>query len=269
MRVGRARDRQVRAPDDQVAGVPPVGRLGDVGLVAEHLRRGRREVCVPVVERRRVPPDERQKSRAGGEGDRRHRRDRRKAADAVRAVFADRVDGRRRDQLGRLLPRGAHEPPAAALAAVAAVGRHLRERRDGVRGPRSRRAPALEQAPTDVGVLQPRGRVRVPRERRASRASARLVIRAVGIRARVVDRLRLPRDQPVLDVDVPRARARAVHPVRRADDLVVAPAVAVRRLPAATAADQHAPAFRVRLPPAEELVRGDDRRVGLKTGCMR
>ena len=262
VRVGRARDRQVGAPHDQVAGVPPVGRLRDVRLVAEGLRRGRRQVRVPVVERDHRAADQRDEAAAGGERDRRHRRDRREARDAVGTVLADRVDRRGRDQLGRLVPRAAHEAAAAALALVGAVGGDLREGRDGVGAGRARRAPALDQAAAHVRVLQPRGRVRVPGERRAARAAARLVVGAVRVGARVVDRLRLPRDQPVLDVDVPRARPGAVHAVRRPDDLVVAPAIAVRRLPVAAPGDQHAPALGVRLAAPEELVRGRERRAG-------
>ena len=49
--VRRPGDRDVRPPHDEVAGVEPVGRLGDVGLVAEHLRRRDGQVGVPVVER--------------------------------------------------------------------------------------------------------------------------------------------------------------------------------------------------------------------------
>src|SRR5664279_3809159 len=44
--------------------------------------------------------------------------------------------------------------------------------------------------------------------------------------------LRFPGDDAALDVDLPRARAGAIHPVGRAHDLVVLPALAVAILPA-------------------------------------
>ena len=143
MGVRRARDRQVRAPHDQIARIPPVGRLGHIGLVAEHLRRRRRQVGVPVIERRRVPADQRQEARAGDERHGRHRRDRREAANPVRAVLTDRVHGRGGDQLGRLLPTAAHETAPAALPAIARrPPRPARMRPPGPGRCRARRASA-------------------------------------------------------------------------------------------------------------------------------
>ena len=52
-------------------------------------------------------------------------------------------------------------------------------------------------------------------------------VRAVRADRRVVGLLGFPGDYAVLDVDLPRARSRAVDAVRRTDDLVVRPAVAV------------------------------------------
>src|SRR3546814_9815621 len=49
---------------------------------------------------------------------------------------------------------------------------------------------------------------------------------------RIVGLLRFPGDQPVLDVDLPTARSGAVGAVRRADDLIVLPALPVAVLPA-------------------------------------
>jgi hypothetical protein len=261
VRVRRARDRKVRSPDDQVARVPPVRRLRYVGLVAEHLRRGRRQIRVPVIERGRVAADQRQEARARSERHWRHRRDRREAADAVGPVLANRVNGRRRDQLARLVPVAAHEAAAATLASVGAVRCHLGERRDRVRRGGLRGAPTVEQAAANVRVLQPDRRVGVPGKRRAARAAARLMIGSIRIGTRIIDRLRLPGDQPVLDVDVPRARTGAIHSVRRSHDLVVAPAIAVGRFPPTALGDQHAPPFRVGLAPAEELVRGRQPRI--------
>ena len=88
-------------------------------------------------------------------------------------------------------------------------------------------AEHLQQDAADVGVADPGRRVGVPGERGTARAAAGLVLRGVRADRRVVGLLGLPGDDPVLDVDLPRARPGAVHPVRRAHDLVVAPAVAV------------------------------------------
>src|SRR5262249_60992255 len=72
---------------------------------------------------------------------------------------------------------------------------------------------------------------------------------------------RLPRDQPVLHIDVPRARAGAVDAVGRADDLVVLPAVAVERFPLASALGQLAPALGRGGTATEELGRLEGRRL--------
>ena len=76
VRVRGAGDREVGAPHDQVAGVPPVPGLWDVGLVAEDLGRGHREVGVPVVEAQHRAADQVHEPGPGGVGDHRHRRDR-------------------------------------------------------------------------------------------------------------------------------------------------------------------------------------------------
>src|SRR4029078_9819772 len=104
---------------------------------------------------------------------------------------------------------------------------------DRVAETRLRVAVHLEQHTADVRVAHPRGRVGVPGEGRALGAAARFVLRPVGADGGVVGLLRLPRDDPVLDVDLPRAGAGAVDAVGRADDLVVLPAVAVEGLPLA------------------------------------
>src|SRR5215472_8281234 len=70
----------------------------------------------------------------------------------------------------------------------------------------------------------------------------------------LVDRLRLPCDQAVLDLDVPRAGAGAVHAVGGPDDLVVLPAVPVEGLPAAVLGDELAPAVGRGGSAQEELV---------------
>ena len=171
---------------------------------------------------------------------------------------------RRGDQLDDLVPRGADEAAAAALRLVEARLLFVLDDRgpglDGIAESGACVPEHLEQAAAHVRVLHPQRRVRVPGKRRAAGAATRLVFRHLRPRRRVVDCLRLPGDQPVLDVHVPAAGAGAVDAVGGADDLVVLPALPVERLPLAALADELAPPFRVRLAATEELVRLQDRR---------
>ncbi len=235
VRVGCARRGDVGAPHDEVARVPPVGRLGHIGLVAPDLRRGDRQVGVPVVERQHRAAEQRGVPRSGRVRRHRHRGDRREAGDAVGPELRDGVHLRRGDYLERLVPRRAHQAALAPLRVVAVTcvlvvgdGRP-RLHRIAVVG-RLGGAVHLEQHTADVRVAHTGGRVGVPAERCASRAAAGLVLRGVRTHGRVVGLLGLPGDDPVLDVDLPRARARAVHAVRGPHDLVVRPAVAVEHV---------------------------------------
>ena len=231
VRVRGAGHRDVRAPEDQVGGVPPVAGLRDVGLVAEHLRRGDGQVGVPVVEREHRRADQRHEPRTGRVRHHRHRRDRREAGDPVRPVLLDRVHVGRSDHLRRLVPGRADEPALAPLGLVGArplrVVDDVRPGQHRVAEPGLRLAVHRQQRAAHVGVAHPGRRVGVPGESGAPGAAAGLVLGTVGAGRRIVRLLRLPRDDPVLDVDLPRAGARAVHPVRGPDDLVVRPAVPV------------------------------------------
>ncbi len=239
VRVGRAGHRDVGAPHDEVPGVPPVPGLRDVGLVAEDLRRGHRQVGVPVVEREHRPADHRREPSARGVRDHRHRRDRREAGDPVGAPLLDRVHVGGGDHLGHLLPRGADETALAAgrLVAAGALGvvHDVRPGGDRVTVLGLALAVHLQEDAADVGVADPRGRVGVPGERRASRTAAGLVLGLVRSHRRVVGLLRLPGDDAVLDVHLPRARPGAVHAVRRPHHLVVAPPVPVEVVRATSA----------------------------------
>src|SRR5208282_248480 len=73
--------------------------------------------------------------------------------------------------------------------------------------------------------------VEIPGVAGTAGAAARFVVRQVGPRAWIVGLLRFPSDDAALDVDLPTARARAVHPVGRAHDLVVLPALPVTLFP--------------------------------------
>jgi predicted XRE-type DNA-binding protein len=250
VRVGRARLRHVAAPGDQVGAVVPIGRLWHVGLLAPDLRAGRRQVAVPVVEAHADAADQRQVARARGVADHRHRRDRREADHAIRAVGLDGVHVRRGDDLVDLVPARAHEAAQAAHALV--VAPLLRVADDA--GPGFDRAvgqaclaPGLEQPAAHHRVLHAVRAVEVPAVARAARAAARLVVGHVEAGARVVGLLRLPGDDAALHVDLPRAGTGAVHAVGGAHDLVVRPAVAVGVLPGAVLAGGDAVAVGERL----------------------
>ncbi len=159
VRVGRAGHGDVGAPHDQIARVPPVRGLGYVRLVAEDLRRGDRQVGVPVVERQQRAADQRQEAGAGRERGHRHRRDRREAHHAVRTVALDGVHMGGRDQLGDLVPVGAHQAALAPCPLVRAgpgrVTGDLRPGRHGVAQPPPRLAPQLQQLAPHIGVADP------------------------------------------------------------------------------------------------------------------
>ncbi len=235
VRIGRAGLRDIRAPQNEEAGIVPVGALGHVGLLAPGLRTGRRQVAIPVVERHAHAAEQRQITRARGIGHHRHRRDRREADDAVGPVLFHGVGIGRRDDLGDLVPGRAHEAAEAALAGVGlAFFRILDDRPPGGdrRAQRPRLAPELEQARAHQRIFHAIAGIQVPGVARPARTAARLVVGQLGPRARIVGLLRLPGDDAALDVDFPRARAGAIGAVGRAHDLVVLPALAVAVLPA-------------------------------------
>ena len=137
-------------------------------------------------------------------------------------------------------------------AALVRIGGDLRPGRHRIAEAGLRLPVHLHQHAAGVGVAHPGRRVGVPGERRPARAAPRLVLRRVRPDRRVVGLLRLPGDDPVLDVDLPRARAGAVHPVRGAHDLVVAPPVPVEDVALATALPVHRPQIHRGLTAGEE-----------------
>ena len=108
-----------------------------------------------------------------------------------------------------LVPGDAYQTALAAdlLVAVPAlrVRLNVRPRGDRVTEPPLGLPVHLDEYAAAVRITHPGRRVRVPGERRAAGAAARLVLRPVRADARVVDLL-LPRDDAVLDVHLPRAR---------------------------------------------------------------
>jgi hypothetical protein len=152
-------------------------------------------------------------------------------------MLLDRVDVGRSDHLVDFVPGAAHEAAQAALLLpVAARSAVLDDAGPGIHralGQGNGSAPVLEQAAAHHGVLHAVGAVQVPAVAGAACAATGFVVGQVGAGAGVVGLLGFPGDDAALDVDLPRARARAVHTVGGAHDLVVRPAVAVGVFPGA------------------------------------
>ena len=236
VRVRGARLRHVRAPGHDESRVVPVGRFRHVGLLAPGLRAGRRQVAVPVVEAHAHAADQAQVARACGVADHAHRRNGREADHAVGAVALDRVDVGGGDDFVDFVPGRTHEATQAAhLLVVAPLGVVFDDRGPGIDRVvrQARRAPGLQKAAAHHRVLDAVRAIQIPAVARAACAAARLVIGHVPAGARVVGLLGFPGHDAALDVDLPRARAGAVHAMRRAHDLVVGPAVAVGVFPGA------------------------------------
>ncbi len=235
--VRRARHVQVRAHDRQQLRVVPVGGLLHVGLLAPGLRRGVGQVAVPVVEGKGHAAHQLQHPRSRRVADHRHGWNRREAGDAIRAVLLGGVEVRRGHDVQDRIPVRAPQSPLASRALPGLAGDVVLDERGpgrhriGVR--HARDLPPVEQGAADVGVLHAQRAVEVPGVGDAALAAARLVGRQALLEQGVVQTLHLPGDDPVLDVDVPGAAARAVHAVGAAHDLVVLPAVPVELLPAA------------------------------------
>ncbi len=231
VRVGGPGDRHVGTPHHQIRCVPPVPGFGHIGLIAEHLRRGHRQIGVPVVERRHGGADQLEEPRAGGVGDHGHRRDGRESCDPVGAVGLDGVHVGGGDQFGGLGPGDANQSALAAGLLVApatlGIGLDVGPGEHGIVEPRLGLPVHLDQHTPGVGIAHPGGRIAVPGERSPAGAPARLVFRPVRAHRGIVGLLGLPGDDPVLDIDFPGAGTGAVDPMRGADHLVVAPPVAV------------------------------------------
>ena len=129
-------------------------------------------------------------------------------------------------------------------------------------GCRPRPRPGRRAAPWPRGTSRPARRARTGSAPGSASRCTRRTRRPAGSRAartragpgrrRVVGLLRLPGDDAVLDVDLPRARAGAVHAVGGAHDLVVGPAVPVEGVGLPAADLVQGPAVRRDLRPAHQ-----------------
>lgn len=227
-------DRDVGTPHHQIRRVPPIAGFGHIGLVAEHLRRRYRQVGVPVIERRHHATQQGNEPRARGMADHRHRRDRREAGNAVRTVGLDGVHVGRRDHLAGLGPSHPDQPALAAGLLVATpalgIGLDVGPGQHGITQPGFGLAVHLDQHAAGIRIAHSGGRIAVPGERGTPGAPPRLVFGPVRADGGIVGLLGLPGDDPVLDVDLPRARSGAIDAVRRANHLVVAPSIAVKHI---------------------------------------
>ena len=227
--------RHIGTPGDDEVGVVPVGRLGHVGLLTPHLRAGRRQIAIPVIEAQADTTDQRQVAATGRIADHGHGGNRREAHHAVGTVFLGGVDVGAGDQLVDFLPGAAYKATQTALLLPFATGcgvfHNIRPGVNRTLGHGQRCTPVLQQATTHHRVLDAVGAVKVPGVGRTARAATGLVVGQVVAGAGVVGLLGFPGDDAALDVDLPRAGARAVHAVGGTHDLVVRPAIAVGVFP--------------------------------------
>ena len=224
----------VRSPKDKEARIVPIGAFGDICLFAPCLGTCWRQVAIPVIERSGDTADELQVARAGSIGDHRHGRDRREAEYAVRSPFPDGMSVRSRDDFVGFLPTGANKTAEAAAGnIVSPLVRIFLDRLPGSNGRHrlSCRPPGLQQPGTDQGVFHPVCGIEIPAIACTTRTAARLMIGQVVPGAGIVCLLGFPGDDASLHIDLPGTGSGAVHTVRGAHDLVVAPAVPVGLLP--------------------------------------
>src|SRR5262245_24398037 len=110
------------------------------------------------------------------------------------------------DDLCRFVPVCAHKAAAATDGGVVSpLFRVARNRRPGFDGPErlARLPPHLHEARADEGVFEAVAAIEVPRKTCTARAAARLVVRHIRPRSRIVGLLRLPGDESILNVDLP------------------------------------------------------------------
>ena len=190
-------------------------------------------------------------------GDHRHRRYGREAGDPIRSVSLDRVHLGCRDHLHGLGPRHSHQSALSACLLIATTALRVI---DDI-GPGQNRivqsllgfAIQLQQDAARVRIPDSSGGVGVPGERGTTRAAARLVLRPIRTDRGIVSLLRLPGDDPVADVDLPRTGTGAVHTVGGSHNLVVAPAIAIEHIASATAFTEGHPTIVGLLPSREKL----------------
>ena len=235
MAVGRARHVQACAHVGDHLGVIPVGALANVGLLAPNFREGGGKVAVPVVEAEVHAAEQLQKPRAGRIAEHGHRGNRREAEDAVRTVFLRRMDIGGRHEFQDLVPAC---PSEAALAACVLVFLALflvvlqcLPGLERIAGFFLLLAIGIDQRAPDQRILDPQRTVQIPGVGNSALTSARLVRGKGVLQQRIIQLLRFPDHNAVLDVYLPGAAAGAVHPVRAADDAVMLKAIAVKLFP--------------------------------------
>ncbi len=94
-------------------------------------------------------------------------------------------------------------------------------------------SPKIEQGAANIRILHADRAVEIPGVRNAALATTWLVRRETIFEQRIIERLHLPGDDALLDVDVPTAAARAVDAMCAANHFIVLPAVAIKLFPRA------------------------------------
>ena len=131
--VGSPRLRYVGAPGDDEAGVVPVRRFWNIGLLAPNLWAGGRKVAIPIVKTHTHATDEAQVTASRCVRNHGHRRNRRKPNDAIRPMFFDGVHIGCCHHFIDFTPAGSNKSTQATHALVfLALGIALSNRRPSV-----------------------------------------------------------------------------------------------------------------------------------------
>ncbi len=243
MSVGGARLRHVGTPHHDEAGVVPVGGFRHVGLLPPSLRRGGRQVAIPIIKTHTHAANQREIAGACGIGHHRHGGNRREADNAVGAILFGRVDVGRGDDLIGLFPFHADKATQATLRFIRLGFLGIFDDGgpgfDGFQGFPGL-APQFRQWPAYHRIFQPVGAVQIPGITRSPRTATRFMVGQLGPGSGIIGLLGFPGHQTVFDIDFPATRTSAIHPVRGADNLVMLPSLPVAVLPGPALVGQYA-----------------------------
>jgi len=236
MGVRRPGHKDIGADRGDEFGMIPIGTLGHIGLFAPNLRRGGRQIAIPVVEGKGDSTHELTKTGSGRIAQHGHGGNGGESGDAIRAVATKGVEiGRRHDGI-HFRPTGAAESALATGSLVALAGFGVTDDRgpslDGIFGVFfSRLAPEIEKCSADEGIFDPDRTVNIPGIGNAALAAPGFIGWDLLVDDGVVESLKLPDHDAIFHVDFPTAGTRAVDPVGASHLFVVTPTGAVKTLP--------------------------------------
>ncbi|MMZ60437.1 hypothetical protein D1872_225300 [compost metagenome] len=101
--------RKICPPNDEIFGVIPIPALRHICLLSPNLRRGGRQIGVPIIEAQNCTAYQGKKSASCSITHHRHRRNRTKTYDTVRAIGLDRIYRSSGNNLTRLTPICTHK----------------------------------------------------------------------------------------------------------------------------------------------------------------